>query len=458
MPRHDNVSPNVPDVMPDYVDLPRSASATAVLEPPPDREDPVPAASDAVTGSETGSAKANAHAKATTTAQASTEAIDEPASHVHSPTGPAPESSPSAEALPDSAAAPSRENRHRDGECVPNVPDVAPDLVSQEETDRLAAGAAASSRTVLPEPPPAAPAWLRWQFLITALAIGVFGVLVFSQAVSALALAATLPEWARYLLLVPLAGCCLIVLGVCVSLAVAWLRLRTMRQINLSTLEELRRRAETRDDGTKHLKEARDSLETYLKQYPLTDAGLPRLRAAGLPDTEVERVAKARDRLIGRSTDSRSWIADFQDNFQSPIDSAAAGRINAWSLKAAGCVIASPLPLLDAVLVLGISMKMLKDLATLYNIRTNRSGTFVLLNRAIVAAFIAGVADDAAEVAGGMAAEELGGFLGESAMDSLGARVAGVVAPKLGEGVINAFFVRRLGKAAVRLLQPVRPK
>ncbi|MCC8166858.1 MAG: hypothetical protein LIQ31_12080, partial [Planctomycetes bacterium] len=44
MPRHDNLSPNVPDVMPDYVDLPRSTGATAVLEPPPEPVRSVPAA------------------------------------------------------------------------------------------------------------------------------------------------------------------------------------------------------------------------------------------------------------------------------------------------------------------------------------------------------------------------------------------------------------------------------
>ncbi len=344
---------------------------------------------------------------------------------------------------------------HRENECVPNVPDITPDFLSDAE-----AGAAVGARRPpesRPDPQTGdAPVWLRWRMLGLVLLSGCLGLVLISQAISAFALAASLPVWARYLLLIPLALCGLAVVFVGVRLGEAWLRLRAIHQVDMESLEELRRRAESRQDGIEHLQNARTHLENYLKHYPVASAAA--LRAAGLANPALEKLAAGRERLIGRALDSRSWLEDYRASFQTHLDAAAMARVNAWSLKAAGCVIASPLPLLDAALILGISLKMLKDLCVLYNVRTSKSGSLLLLKRTIAAAFIAGVASDGMEIAGGWAGEELGGFLGESTLNSLGARVAGVVTPKLGEGAINAFFIRRLGKAAICLLQPLRAK
>lgn len=343
---------------------------------------------------------------------------------------------------------------HRDGECIPNVPDIQPDVVDGAQT----AAPPQTSPEPSPDLRPQSSPWMKWSLGATVLLAAALGVLVFSQAISALALAASLPLWAQYALLIPLGLCCLAVLGVCIALVRAWLRLRTIRQVDLGALEELRARAQSRQDGVERFQEARARLETYLQNYPLDMDGAARLAAAGIQPHEVEALARGRDHLVGRSTDSRSWLADYGEHFQTTLDAAARKRVNAWSVKAAGCVIASPLPLLDAVLVLGISFRMIKDLCYLYNVRASRSGSLVLLNRAIAAAFIAGVAEDATEVAGGMAAEELSGMVGEGALNSMGAKAAGLIAPKLGEGAINAFFIRRLGKATIRMLQPLKPK
>ncbi len=411
------ISPNEPDVSPDYVDghpafSPAAAVAAPEPQPPeyidmlatPAHLDPVPAS------------------------------------------GPAPESDP----VPEPAAA-----SHRDGECVPNVPDIPPDVVPDAQA---VVPAAPGKAEALPDFRPPSSPWLKWHLGATVLIAAALGVLVFSQAISALALAAGLPVWAQYALLIPLGVCCLAVVVVALLLVRAWLRLRAVRQVDLAALEELRARAQSRQDGVERFQDARAQLERYLGAYPLDVDGAARLAVAGLQPHEVEALARARDYLRDRSTDSRSWLADYRELFQKTQDAAAAKRVNSWSLKAAGCVIASPLPLLDSALVLGIAFKMLKDLCFIYNVRAGRSGSLVLLNRAIVAAFIAGVAEDAMDVAGGVAAEELSVMVGEGALASVGAKAAGVVAPKLGEGAVNAFFIRRLGKAAVRMLQPLRPQ
>lgn len=398
MPEPVETSPNIPDVAPDYVD-----AKPAPAPPPP-----------LVSSSSSSSAPAAAPG----------------------------DGCPDAER---EAAQP-----HREGECVPNIPDPLPELVAEEQAD-------AGPKRTRPEGGGARlieGAWVRRHFVFTVLAVAVLGILVFSQAVSALALAATLPEWAQFLLLLPLGACCLAVLWVCVGLVRSWLRLRAMRQVDLNALEELRERAKTRQDGVEHFQNARMHLERYLEVYPLDDESLARMRQTGFSAESLDGLTRNREFLLDRPIDSRSWLEEFRALFQGDLDRVAEARVRAWSVKAAGCVIASPLPLLDAALVLGICARMLRELCLVYNVRSSRTGTLILLNKAITATFIAGIAENVTE----RAAEELTGMAGEGALGSLGASLAGVLGPKLGEGAINAFFIHRLGRTAIAMLQPLRPK
>lgn len=355
-----------------------------------------------------------------------------------------------------SSAMPGGEPRHRPGECVPNVPDVPPETLDAGEEERLAAAAAPPPEPPEPDGSPF-PRWIRWGYFATSLAVvALFGVFVFSQAISALSQAATLPEWQRYLLLIPLGLSSVLLLLVAASLVWSWLRLRAIRQIDLAALNDLKNRAETRRDGVEQFQQARRSLEDYVTKYPLAGPNKERLRRAGLADEPQAAMMRDREYLLSREGDSHGWLGDYRELFQKPLDKAAAARVNSWSLKAAGCVIASPLPLLDAILVLAISFRMIKDLCVLYNVRTGGAASFLLFTRAIRNAFIAGLADEAGSAAGEMIGEEMSSILGEGAMGTLGASFVRVAAPKLGEGALNGLFMRRLGKATVRLLQPLR--
>jgi uncharacterized membrane protein YcjF (UPF0283 family) len=397
-----DLSPNEPDVMPDYVDgKPAPSAGVALMEPPPT---PPKSAGPAI----------------------KIETFPPPGTD------------------------------HREGECVPNVPDVPPEPVDE----KLVAPSGPDSDPFYPDASDSVPPspWLRWYFGATVLVVGLFCFYLASQAISSLAYAATLSPWLRYTLLGIMGISCLAVLAVCAALIRSWFRLRRMRQVDVDALEELRRRAKTREDGIEHLQNARARLEEYLIAYPLSASARPGLREAGLSAAAIENLAKSRDRLVGRSSDSLTWLEDFRDRFQNEQDAAARARVKTWSLRAAGCVIASPVPLLDAILVLGISMKMIRDICVIYNLRAGRSGTLLLLNKAVAAAFIAGVAENASEIAGGYAAEEISQMVGEGVLHSMGARMAGVIAPKLGEGAINAFFIHRLGRSTVRMVQPLKPK
>ncbi len=345
---------------------------------------------------------------------------------------------------------------HRDGECVANVPDIQPVLAADEKIVSASASARAWEAAPPDVPPKSIPAWMRWGYCTIALFLaGIFGVYLFSQAINALALAGTLPVWAQYLLLIPLGFCCLVVLGSVVGLARAWLRLRTMSQVDITALEELRQRAKTRKDGLERYQAARTTLENYLREYPLGEHSP--LQGIGIPEDEIGALRRDREYLLGKTTDSQSWLADFSSLYQAKIDRAAEKRVASWSLKAAGCVMASPLPFLDAVLILGISFRMIRDLCVLYNVRTGKTGSVVLLSRSIRNAFIAGVAEDASTMAGEILGDEAASMFGETAVGAVGSSFARIIAPKLGEGAINGLFMRRLGRAAMRLLQPIRP-
>jgi Predicted membrane protein len=348
--------------------------------------------------------------------------------------------------------------RHREGECIANIPDVKPDLLSEKEVASLA-----SARPEIDEAMSEGgfflSRWLRFGYvLVTVATVSLFGVFVFSQAISALSMASSLPEWQKWLLLTPLAACSLVLLFIIVILALSWFRLRRIRQIDMAALEELKTRADSRRDGIEHYQSARNYLEKYLADYPLTGRDSERLGKTGFSEEILDSLAKGRDYLKTRDIDSQTWLKDFYRVFQQPVDQIATARVNKWALRSAACVIASPLPLLDAILVLSISLKMIKELCVLYNVRTGGAASLLLFTRAIRNAFIAGVADEAGNAAGEVLGEEMTGMLGEGVLGTMGASAARVVIPKLGEGALNGLFMRRLGRATIRMLQPLAGK
>lgn len=455
MPKRSDVSPNTPDVEPDYVDLGDGSKPNAAPKPAPvsEPDSAPPEPSPAVSPNDR---PPDEHEP--TKREVEETVLDATGIMPVPPAGTSP--SPPPEPRPDGETPDSHDQGaptgFRDHECIPNIPDAAPEIVTNPVV-----AAPANGKSARPDAAEAAlptrRSWPRWDLVLTVLVISLFGLLVFGQAVSALALSQTLPVWAQYLLLIPLGFCCLAVLFVCANVLVGWFRLRRVRQIDMEALAELRLRAQTRNDGVREFQAARAELEGYLKRHPLDPDSARRLRDAGVSAETCEKLAEGRDYLLGKTSDSLTWLEEFREHFQSHLDRAARERVRHWSLVAAGCVVASPVPLLDAALILGVAAKMVRDLCGVYNVRGGRSTGLVLLNRAVITAFIAGVAEDAAVVATDAASDELAGIFGETALGAFSAGVARTVAPKLGEGAINAFFINRLGKATIRLLQPLKP-
>ena len=341
--------------------------------------------------------------------------------------------------------------RHRLGECAPTVPDIQPDFVKGLAIVREAPGSRpAGAGEPCPEKPP--PPLLRlghWTVALAALSF--FGFLLFSQALSALALVQSLPEWARWLFLAPMSLCVLVMLFLAADLSISWFRLRTLAQVDLAELE---RRSASGQGGTGDARAARIAMEDYLADYPLDEGRRRRPLEAGLAPETLAEMARERDWLFRRKTDSLSWLDDFRAHFQARMDGAARTRINSWSRKAGLCAMASPIPLLDAILVLSVCLRMLRDVAAIYNVRCGRLAALALFQKTVFAAFLAGAVGSV----GGAAEEGLSELAGEAGLGVFLGGVAGLVGAKLAEGTANAVFVLRLGRKAQELLRPLRPQ
>lgn len=368
---------------------------------------------------------------------------------------------------------------HRENECIANVPDATPDLLAADVASRPLASVNTDPVGDAEGGVPRAFGWLgRGYLAAVALLAGLFGLFVFGQVINTLALMDRLPAWAWWLCAVPVGLCGLVVLGVCVSMIMSWFRLRKFRQVNMDALAALAERAKTRQDGIRHGQEACERLKGYLEAFPLGGAedgeGAP-CPPSGLDPETLADLREKRAWLSGRKIDSMAWIAAFRAHFQAPLDGASDRLVKRYALQAGLCAMASPLPLLDTLLILGLSMRMIRDLCGIYRLRVTSMTAPVLFVRVVRNAFLAGVgqetarwgyetaedwvktfsgagasdgaADGAAETAAEVAGHTMAGGIASSAMRFVG--------PKLAEGAVNALFMQRLGRAAIRLLQPV---
>lgn len=365
---------------------------------------------------------------------------------------------------------PGASSSFRNGECELNIADVYPAPLDESSLNKLKeieAGLAGrlgeefQNEDINPDLKGIKPPhWLHWGFLAAlAVMIAVFGFYLFCQIITVVAMTQTLPTWAQLILLPPLAICGLAVLLVFAGFIWSWVKLSKFKQIDINILNDLERLQNTRSDATHHFQNAKRALRAYLGKYPLADdSEKTNGRAAfPIPAQTAKELKAARQRLYDERTDSRRWIEKFAAEFQKPLDQLAKKKVDNYALKAGALTAASPLSLLDSILTLGLSFGMLKELCRLYHLRVSGLGLPVLMARVIKNAFIADQADNLSEAGVNLynelykesAAAVGGGLIGLDVLKR-------VVGAKVAEGTINGLFMRRLGLAAQRLLQPVR--
>lgn len=308
--------------------------------------------------------------------------------------------------------------------------------------------------------------WLGWfgtplvlAFLVGS--IGLAGLFVSNQVLSVLAALASQPEWAQY---VGYAGLALFAFCVCYALirfAYLYATLRRNRQIQVKGLQELAKRTRLRWLAFAKSAEAKEQLEQYLKNFPLqTEKDRKCLLKMGIPDEVQSRLRSVRNDLLdpAKFASTEQWFAEFRESFQGELDAAAAARVKYWSSRIWVVTAISPNALVDSGSALFYTFSMLGDLCQIYNLRAGRTGTAVLLGRVFFNAYLAGQGAEWEKVV-----EDQYDQLFHEAMNvvgvGVGANVAGKILGKVGArattGYLNRVLLLRLGRYAMRLLQPV---
>jgi hypothetical protein len=308
--------------------------------------------------------------------------------------------------------------------------------------------------------------WLGWfgtplvlAFLVGS--VGLAGLFVFNQVLSVLNALASQPEWAQY---AGYGG--LILFGVCVCyaflrFAYLYATLRRNRQIQVRGLQELAKRTRLRWLAYAKSAEAKEQLEGYLRSFPLdSEKDRKCLLKLGITDEMQMRLKSARVTLLdpAKYASSDQWFARFRDEFQSELDAAASARVKYWASRIWVVTAVSPNALVDSGSSLFYTFSMLGDLCSIYNLRAGRTGTAVLLGRVFFNAYLAGQGAEWEKVV-----EDQYDQLFHEAMSvvgvGVGSNVAGKILGKVGArattGYLNRVLLLRLGRYAMRLLQPV---
>lgn len=298
-----------------------------------------------------------------------------------------------------------------------------------------------------------APAWICKTLRICLLFISAIAVFfIVTQTASFLANVRQLTLLEQILLSIPLVIFGGIILGIIIRILLLLRRLRMSPQIKIKALQELEDRKSLRKLCLKNNRDAVKRLCAFLKES--FKKNNEELRALGVDNETAKSLIKCRDMLIREaetpSGTSQAWIADFCKYIQDPLDQIARKRILRYSMNTAIMTGISPFSLIDRLIVFSACLSMLKELMQLYSLKPSWDKNLILMGQVIVNTYLAGVLEDVAE-AGIDGLTDLAGDT-VSEIPDFALRWAG----KTAETAIQGFMVYRLGKAAIRVLHPVR--
>lgn len=276
-------------------------------------------------------------------------------------------------------------------------------------------------------------------------AFALLGLFVFAQVVSILADLSRLPaplSWVGY----GFAALALAVIGwAAFKGARLYLRLRPARQVDVAQVA-LRGRPAEQEAARAAL---RGVLRAWAKDGERVYAQLEQL---ALDPAARARLERATERLLERRPISAAaWLDEFDRGVARELDALADARTRAAMKTVALKTAVSPNALLDTAIVLYQSFRLIGDLTVIYRVRADRVGTVYLLGWVLFHGFIAGEMEELGE--------EVVTGTSESAFESLvggtTAHLLGKVVGRVAVATTNAFFMRRLGRRARRLLRPI---
>lgn len=288
--------------------------------------------------------------------------------------------------------------------------------------------------------------------------VGGFGALlllyVFSSFVQLVSALQALPRW-----LSVLGWLALLILGATLLsaiLVVMWGIRKLPYNRELQSLRDVRRRRHAIQKNTDHLScsQVRDHLTSYLEKYSTTAA----CKAGLLPEETAREIQQAKNRLTmpGRIPHSYKWLEIYQHDFQGKLDAQAAQRVRQCARFVGIKTALSPNPLVDALLVLYWSFRMIHDVCLIYNLRVGRWAAVALLWRVFCSAYVTAKLDELGDQVE-ESIDAIADHLGNTIPDLLRQALAKVPV-RAGTGYANYLLVRRLGMRAIAEVQPLPPE
>ena len=208
-------------------------------------------------------------------------------------------------------------------------------------------------------------------------------------------------------------------------------------------------------------REGREILTAIVAEYPLKDPRFQKLlKSFGCTKERLTELrGDVQDLVGGEAGSTEAWLSTFDMRVLSVMDDCAneCVRKYAWQVGLKTALV--PLSMADMLIVVTNSLRMLKDLCALYNVRTTPFATCSLAWHLFMNTFVAGQLEDQLDPLAEEAATAFGNALPSWVAGGVG-KVAGIVTVGVGsratEGVVNYMFVWRLGTVCIKYLRPIQ--
>lgn len=223
-------------------------------------------------------------------------------------------------------------------------------------------------------------------------------------------------------------------------------------QINIKSLEELSKNESDHLKYSQETEEAYQLLYDYVKAYP--EYGFPPDKPT-VPDyfswerEELDSFNKKRNEILNTSP-SQNGHGKYVE-FQNMLDKIALKRVKDIAIKVSYQTALSPKRLFDSLIAFYWSYQLLKEMVEIYNVRMTDTSFLITYIDILSNVIIIGKVDDAGNVFEELTREQLQEYLPD-----ISATLLSSLTSKMAEGGINYFLMRRIGKAMIARLQPIR--
>ena len=294
---------------------------------------------------------------------------------------------------------------------------------------------------------------------------------LYFQIIAFVNMIAAYPSW----LLWPLVGILAILLAVTlISIVKLYLRMRGLRVVKqgrTSDVEALLKHKTLIETGTAYQKanekkdEIYEMLLDYIKEYP---ENIPEMKQE-IPEwhdkkndtndkkTNAKEIEELRNKLArgahahAHYHNKEAWLNDYKE-FQKKIDQLAEKRLGECARWVGFKTAISPYAVMDMLITVYWSFRLIEDLCTIYNVRLGKVGLLVLFCQVVGAIFLVGKIDEAEKYTEAAFEDLIVKFLDNDTLKW----VLGKVAAKAVSGFVNYYIIKRIGKYAMSELKPLR--